>query len=304
MSARPILSYASRVALVTFALGLASVRASAQDLSNLPHLMPDDLFRRNIGGQGDMDRRFPPHRIMDNLYYVGTASLGSFLITTPAGNILVNTCFERTVPLIQQSIEELGFRFEDIKIILGSHAHGDHMEGDARAKRLTGAQVMVMAEDIPLLRPNGNPSEHPVDRVLHDGDTITLGGETLMAHLTPGHTPGCTSWELTVQEDGKTYTALINCSIGVNPNYQLYQNADDPRIVDEYRSSYAKLRSLHVDVPLGSHPGMYNMEAKYARIGQKPNPFIDPQGYLYEIAINEQAMQLRLEEQRLAAEGH
>jgi hypothetical protein len=107
-----------------------------------------------------------------------------------------------------------------------------------------------------------------------------------------------------VQEDGKTYTALINCSIGVNPNYQLYNNPDDPRIVEEYRSSYAKLRSLHVDIPLGSHPGMYTMAEKYARIGQKPNPFIDPQGYLYEIAINEQAMGLRLEEQRLAAEGH
>jgi metallo-beta-lactamase class B len=174
MRARPTPPRVRRIALLTLALAAAAVHASAQDLSNLPRLMPDDLFRRNIGGQGDMDRRFPPHRIMDNLYYVGTASLGSFLITTPAGDILVNSCFERTVPLIRQSVEELGFRFEDIKIILGSHAHGDHMEGDSLLKAQTGAQVMVMAEDIPLLRPHGDVAEHPVDRVLHDGDRVTL----------------------------------------------------------------------------------------------------------------------------------
>lgn len=273
----------------------------AQDL---PRLLPDDLFRRNIGERGQMDARFPPHRIMDNLYYVGTGSLGSFLITTPEGHVLVNSCFERTVPLIRESVEELGFDFEDIRIVLGSHAHGDHMQGDRLVKELTGAQVMVMGDDVPLLEA-GEPDEepHPIDRVLYDGEQVEIGGEVLTAHRTPGHTPGCTSWELDVEENGQTYTALINCSIGVNPNYRLYRNPDRPTIVEEYRYSYAKLRSLDIDIPLGSHPGMYNMEEKYERIGEVPNPFIDPEGYLYEIAINEQAMELRLEEQRRAAEG-
>lgn len=280
---------------------LALATGGALAAQELPRLMPDDLFRRNIGEQGDMDRRFPPHRVMDNLYYVGTASLASFLITTPQGHILVNSCFDRTVPLIQQSVEELGLDFEDIRIVLGSHAHGDHMQGDGLVKEMTGAQVMVMAEDVPLLHPGGDTSAHPIDRVLRDGDTVTLGGQTLTAHLTPGHTPGCTSWEIELEEGGESYTALINCSIGVNPNYQLWQNPDRPGIVDEYRYSHAKLRSLDIDVPLGSHPGIYNLAAKYGRIGQTPNPFIDPEGYLYEIAINEQAMTLRLEEQRRAA---
>ncbi|MDH3207174.1 MAG: subclass B3 metallo-beta-lactamase [Gemmatimonadota bacterium] len=268
----------------------------------LPRLLPDDLFRRNIGGEGQMDARFAPHRVMDNIYYVGTGSLASFLITTPQGHILVNSCFNRTVPLIRESVEELGFNFEDIRIVLGSHAHGDHMQGDALVKELTGAQVMVMGDDVPLLQPR-NPADPmpPIDRMLYDGETVSLGGEVLTAHRTPGHTPGCTSWELDVQESGRTYKALINCSIGVNPNYQLYQNPDRPTIVEEYRYSYAKLRSLDIDIPLGSHPGMYNLEEKFPRIGQTPNPFIDPEGYRYEIAINEQAMGLRLEEQRAAA---
>ena len=149
------------------------------------------------------------------------------------------------------------------------------------------------------MKPGGKP--HPLDRIIHDGDTVTLGNETLTAHLTPGHSVGCTSWELTVNEISQDYKAVINCSVGVNPNYQLYNNPTNPTIVEQYRYSHRKLRSLAADVPLGSHPAMYNMNEKYARIGQSPNPFIDPAGYLYEIALNEQAMNLRLEEQRLKA---
>ena len=150
--------------LALFAVVVAST-AEPTLAQDLPRLMPDDLFRRNIGAPGDMDARFPPHRVMDNIYYVGTASLGSFLITTPDGHILVNSCFERTVPLIRESVEELGFDFEDIRIVLGSHAHGDHMQGDALMQEITGAQVMAMAADVPLLRrmrPGDKP--HPVDR--------------------------------------------------------------------------------------------------------------------------------------------
>jgi len=268
----------------------------------LPKLMPDDLFRRNIGSQEMMDKQFPPHRIIDNIYYVGTESLGSFLITTGAGHILVNSDYERTVPTLKKSVEQLGFKFEDIKILIGSHEHDDHMQGDALVKQMTGAQVVVMAEMVPGLtkmKPGGK--EHPMDRVIHDGDKVTLGGTTLIAHLTPGHTPGCTSWELTAKEAGKDYRVVINCSIGVNPNYQLYNNPDNPAIVEQYRKSYAILRSLKADVPLGSHPAMYRLAEKYPLIGKGANPFIDPQGWLYEIAINEQAMNLRLAEQRAKA---
>jgi len=285
--------------VTTAIISASAITALAQDL---PKLLPDDLFRRNIGTPEMLDKQFPPHQIIDNIYYIGTESLGSFLITTDAGHILVNSDYERTVPTLKDSVEKLGFKFTDIKLIIGSHEHADHMEGDALAKQLSGASVVALKEQVPGLekmKPGDKP--HPIDRVINDGEQLTLGNETLTAHLTPGHTVGCTSWELTVNEGGTDYKVVINCSIGVNPNYQLYNNPDNPTIVDQYRQSHTTLRALKADVPLGSHPAMYNMNEKYARIGQTPNPFIDPAGYLYEIALNEQAMNLRLEEQRIKA---
>ena len=145
------------------------------------------LLQRNLGGRDDQTTQFPPHRVVGNIYYVGSNSLASYLIATPEGLILINSSYERSVPLIRKSVEALGFNFSDIKILLGSHAHGDHMEGDAAVKALTGAQVVAMAEDVPALErmtPGGKP--HPIDRVIHDGDAVTLGGTTLVAHLTPG----------------------------------------------------------------------------------------------------------------------
>src|SRR3954463_15958913 len=169
-----------------------------------------ELFQRNIGTKENQDTAFTPHQIIGNMYYVGTQSLATFLITTPAGHILVNTDYERTVPVIKSSVEKLGFKFTDIKIILGSHAHGDHMEGDALAKELSGAQVMAMAEDVPALermRPGGKP--HPIDKVLKDGEEVKLGGMTLKALLTPGHTKGCTTWTFNVADGGRSYNVVI-----------------------------------------------------------------------------------------------
>ena len=148
-------------------------------------------------------------------------TLGSFLVVTPAGNILIDSTYEVNVPVIRKSIEDLGFKFSDTKILLGSHAHADHQEGDAMVKELTGAQVMAMAEDVPALQkmmPGGKP--HPIDRVLHDGDQVTLGGTTLVAHLTPGHTHGDTTWSLKVQDSGKTYDVVIIGSMGFNGTAQ------------------------------------------------------------------------------------
>src|SRR5207249_8108665 len=160
---------------------------------------------RNMGMPEDQEAQFPPHKIIGNIFYVGTRTLTSFLIVTPQGNILINSTYERNVRTIQESVEQLGFKFSDIKILLGTHAHGDHQEGDALVKQLTGAQVMVMAEDVPALqaiKPGGKA--HPIDRILHDGDQVTLGGTTLVAHLTPGHTRGATTWPMKVEEGGKT----------------------------------------------------------------------------------------------------
>src|ERR1700689_1279690 len=138
-------------------------------------------------GHEAFNKPFPAYKVIGNVYFVGTDDLGSFLITTPEGNILINSDFESTVPQIKTSVEKLGFKFSDTKILLGSHAHGDHMEGDALVKELTAAQVVVMEQDVPALSrltPHGKP--HPMDRVIHDGDEVKLGGVTLVAHLTPG----------------------------------------------------------------------------------------------------------------------
>ena len=193
------------------------------------------------------------------------------------------------MPIIRQSVEQLGFKFSDIKILLGSHAHGDHMEGDAMVKQLTGAQVVAMAEDVPALeamKPGGKP--HPLDRVIHDGDTVTLGGNTLTAHLTPGHTRGCTTWTLNAQENGKSYSVVILGSLGVNPGFKLVNNAEIPHQADEYRQAFKVTRGLRCDVPLASHGAMYNMADKYARLSAGgPNPFVDPAGCKAEIDLDE-----------------
>jgi metallo-beta-lactamase class B len=233
---------------------------------------------------------------------VGTESLASFLIATPEGNILINSDYERTVPVIRDSVEKLGFHFADTKILLGSHAHADHMEGDAAVKELTGARLMAMEQDIPALSkitPGNKP--HVIDRVLHDGDQVVLGGTTLVAHLTPGHTRGCTTWSMKIQDGGKSYDVVIIGSVGVNPGYQLVDNKEIPQISEEYMRSFKTLRGLPCDIPLGSHPAMYNMMEKHAKLGATSNPFIDPAGYRKEIDINEQAFTLRRAEQMKAA---
>ena len=242
------------LSLVLNALSAAAVPASAQ----APKVWtPQELFQRNIGTREQQDKQFPPHKMIGNIYYVGTETLASFLIVTPQGHILINSMYERNVPTIKKSVEDLGFKFSDVKIILGSHAHADHMEGDAMMKEMTGAQVMAMAEDVPALqamKPGGKA--HPIDKVLHDGDLVTLGGTTLAAHLTPGHTMGCTTWTMKAQDGGRSYDVVIIGSVGVNPGMRLVGNAGYPAIAEDFTRSFKVLRGLPADVPLGSHPGM------------------------------------------------
>lgn len=285
---------------LALALAAAAVHVSAQSTKVLT---PQELFQRNIGTREQQDAQFPPHKMIGNIHYVGTETLASFLITTPQGHFLVNSMYERNVPTIKKSVEDLGFKFSDIKIILGSHAHADHMEADAMMKEMTGAQVMAMAEDGPALqamKPGGKA--HPIDRVLHDNEQVTLGGTTLVAHLTPGHTKGCTTWTMKVQDGGKTYDVVIIGSMGVNPGTRLMNNQTNPTIAEEYLQGFRVMRSLNVDVPLGSHPGMYGMADKHRRLttGRGPNPYIDPQGYKAEIDLVEATFKSVLEQQKAA----
>jgi len=258
-----------------------------------------ELFTRNVGNTEQQNKQFPPHKIIGNVNYVGTESLSSFLVTTPQGHILINSMFERNVPAIQDSVQKLGFKFEDIKILLGSHAHGDHQEGDGLVVKLTGACAMAMAEDIPPLQmmrsPGGIP--RPNYQTLHDGSEVMLGNVALTAHFTPGHTPGCTTWTMKVQEGGRSYDVLIIGSVGVNPGTNLVGN---PQLVALYRQSFKFLHSAHVDVPLGSHPAMYNLAGKYPKVKPgAPNPFIDSQSFQNEVRIQETAFNNELKRQEV-----
>ncbi|HEX4795570.1 MAG TPA: subclass B3 metallo-beta-lactamase [Humisphaera sp.] len=257
---------------------------------------------------------FPGHRVIGNVYYVGSKDLATFLITTPQGHILINSGFEQTVPLIAKSVEALGFKMSDIKILLASHAHSDHVAGHARMKEVTGADVYVMRGDDTVVATGGEGQylytdtrwkPCKVDRVLEDGEKVSLGGVTLVAHLTPGHTRGCTTWTCRVQDGAKSYDVVIVGSYNVNPGFQLVNNKDYPQIADDYAKTFAVLKSLPCDVFLGAHGAYYNMTEKYARLttDNKDNPFIDPQGYKTTIAQKEKAFEDTLAAQKARRPG-
>ncbi|HKV23653.1 MAG TPA: subclass B3 metallo-beta-lactamase [Candidatus Acidoferrum sp.] len=254
---------------------------------------------------------FPPFRIAGNLYYVGTADLASYLIVTPRGNILINSDLESTVPILQANIRKLGFKFEDTKILLISHAHWDHDAGSAQIKKLTGARYMVMAGDVPVVESGGRADFHyghdaadlyppaKVDRVLRDGDKVILGGSTLVAHLTPGHTKGCTTWTMQVQDGARIYDVVIVGSPNVNPGYKLVHNSAYPQIAADYERMFRVLRGLPCDIFLGAHAGYFGLQEKYARIKTAPqNPFLDPEGYKRFVAEKEQSFRSDLARQQ------
>jgi metallo-beta-lactamase class B len=295
-----------RQVLILLSVVLLSAQAWAQGMR--PLTLQESLLRDVNAPREFADKQFPPHKIIGNLYYVGTGTLSSFLITTPQGHILINSTFERTVPIVRDSVQDLGFRFEDIKILLGSHAHGDHMEGDALIKQLTGATVMGMEKDIPALermRPGGKA--HPIDRVLRPGEEVVFGGMTLIAHHTPGHTEGNTSWAFQVQEEGKAYNVVIVGAMGGPDRFKLVENGQLTQVAKDFAASYKLLRSLPCDVVLGSHAKMYNMHEKFAALvmqqanGPGANPFIDPKGYLIELDNTEKEYLYWIEEQKKAA---
>src|SRR6266496_3517135 len=237
------------------------------------------------------NRPFAPYRIIGNIHYVGTKEIAQYLITTREGHILLDSGFEASVPRLAANVRALGFRFEDVKILLTSHAHIDHVQGHALVRRLTGATVMVSAADAPVVATGGKGepvyggvyawTPCPVDRVAADGERVTLGGTTLVAHITPGHTRGATTWTMEVTEGGRTLSVVFFPSANVNPGVRLVGNARYPEIAADFRRSFSVWKSLPCDVPLGSHGYFYDMEAKRRRLSSDggANPFIDPGGY-------------------------
>ena len=273
-------------------------------------------FAGNAAAQNDPDwtEPFSPFRIAENLYYVGSKGLANYLITTPQGHILINSDLEANVPLLRASVEKLGFNFTDIKILLISHAHFDHDAGSALIKQITGAQYMVMDADVPVVESGGKSdfqygnapaslyAPTKVDRILHDGDKVKLANAVLVAHLTPGHTKGCTTWTMQVREGGKIYTVVIVGSPNVNNGYKLVGNSLYPGIAQDYERMFRVMRSLPCDYFLGAHGSYFDMETKYARLKEGVlTSFIDPDGYKKYVAQREQAFRANLAKQKAAA---
>jgi metallo-beta-lactamase class B len=247
---------------------------------------------------------FAPHRVIGNLYYVGTNYLASYLITTNVGHILINPSYEESVPVIEASVEKLGYHLKDVKIILISHAHDDHCAGAAKMKQLTHAKLMVMDADVKEVE-DGGVSDFfykdmrwtpvKVDRVLHDGNEVELGDMALTAHKTPGHTKGCTTWTMRIANRD----VVIIGSANVNDGYRLLYNQQYPEIVTDYQHTFEVLKSLRCDVFLGAHGSYYGMEEKYRRLMLGgSNPFIDPHGYESYVEDREIAFKNELRKER------
>jgi metallo-beta-lactamase class B len=269
--------------------------------------------RLNAQVNPDWTTPIAPFRIAGNLYYVGSKDLASYLIVTPQGDILINSSLEASVPLIRSSVEQLGFKFNDIKVLLISHAHFDHDAGSAELIRRTGAQYMVMDGDVPVVESGGATDfayakdTYPpakVNRMLHDGDEVKLGGTVLVAHKTAGHTRGCTTWTMQVKEAGRPLNVVIVGSWNVNPGWRLVDHpgrpASYPGIAADYRRTFATLKALPCDVFLGAHGAYFGMLSKLDRIkgGAKENVWVDPQGYEAAVAEREGAFEQELKHQQ------
>jgi len=244
---------------------------------------------------------FPAHRVIGNVYYVGTYDLACFLITTPKGNILINTGVDGSVPLVRASIESLGFKFHDTKILLTTQAHMDHVAGMAEIKRLTDAKLLATDGDAPVLE-DGGKSDYlwtdpkfrfepvKVDGRIKDGQKISLGGTELIVYSHPGHTRGSASYGLTIAENDRNYRVLIANMGSINPGTVLIGNKKYPQIADDYARTYREQKKLDCDVFLSSHASQYRLHDKW-KPGQtyNPNTFVDPEGYKEAVARAESA---------------
>ncbi|MDQ6940817.1 MAG: subclass B3 metallo-beta-lactamase [Verrucomicrobiota bacterium] len=274
------------------------------------------LALRSAFGQATEENRawnqpVPPFKIIGNIYYVGAREVCSYLITTPAGHIVLDGGFVETAPQIEGNITQLGFRLADVKILISSHAHLDHAGGLAELKEKTGAKFMAMKEDADLIARGGKDDfafgdrllfpPITADRELRDGDKVDLGGVTLIARLTPGHTKGCTSWTTQVEENGRKYDVVFVGSTSV-PGYTLLGNPKYPNMKDDYEKTFALMKKLPCDVFLASHGSFFSLVEKSKLLAQQPsqNPFIDPNGYRKFIEQTDRAFheQLQREESK------
>lgn len=287
-------------------------------LMALSVLLPTFMLLQTVQSRAqnpEWTEAFPPFRIMGNLYYVGSKDLASYLVVTPAGNILINSNLESSVPQIKASVEKLGFKLSDTKVLLISHAHWDHDAGSAAIKQMTGAKYMVMDADVGVVEDGGRSDfaygketqnwykPAKVDRVLHDGDEVKLGGVVLVAHKTPGHTKGCTTWTLKVTDNGRSYDAVIVGSPNVNPGFRLAGRPSYPGIVADYEKTFRVLESLHCDLFLGAHGAYFGMNAKYARLKAGDRmAFSDPAGYASYVAERKATFEKELARQRDGAQ--
>ena len=271
------------------------------------------LFCGTTFGQVDEESRswnqpVKPYRVIGNVYYVGASEVSSFLIVTPKGHILLDSGFQETVPQIQKNVAELGFRLADVKILINSHAHYDHAGGLALLKQFTGATLIATRADAELMARGGQGDPNfgdrfkyqpvTVDKFLKDGDKVELGGVELTAHLTPGHTKGCTTWTMKVKEGAKQYDVVIVGSASA-PGYKLVDNQQYPAIVEDYERTFRVLKGLKCDVFLAPHGSFYSMleKTKLLEEGAKQNPFIDPAGYHNYVERTEKAFREQLKRQ-------
>ncbi len=269
-----------------------------------------------------MDDAAAAFQIADNLYYVGSQELAAFLVTTPAGNILINANLETSPPQIRASVEKLGFRWADTKILLNSQAHFDHMAGAAQILRETGAKNMVMEGDADVVESGGRtdflapagavppyPPAH-VDRVLRDGDTVELGGGTLIAHKTAGHTRGCTTWTLPVhlpdEPAGRLRNVFIVGGVSFWSDFHFVDGrehqASYPGIAQDFARTFRVLHSLPCDIFLGAHGSYFDLKSKLPRLADEgPQVFFDPAGYKEFVAENQAAFEAALKKEQEAA---
>ena len=257
----------------------------------------------------------PPRHLIGNIYYVGAIGVSSYLITTPKGHILIDTGFEETVPLIAASVAQLGFKTADIKLILSSHAHIDHTGGHAAMQKLTGARIVASAQDARILASGGADDFIPfpknmilyspvtADQVVKDGEQVTLGGVTLTAHLTPGHTRGATTWTMDVAADGQSYHVVFFSSASINPGTSLVLTPPYSELVQDFESTFSRLKALPCDIFFAPHGGQFAMAEKFAKLERdpQPNPFIDPAGWRTLIENTEKAFRDQLAAERTAS---
>lgn len=285
-----------------FLTGVLSLAACAGGQAGASHVSLANLKR----SMRHWSEPAEPVRIAGNIYFVGTNELAMFLFPSPAGHILLDSGFEESVPVVKANVEKLGFRFEDIKILLTSHAHGDHVGGHARVKALTGARVLAMAEDAALMRGGGGGplaadmtwTPVAIDEVIHDGHVVELGGTRLVAHLTAGHTPGATTWTTTVEDGGRSLAVVFFSSATLFDQTPLKDNPTYPNLAADLTRSYAFWRSVPCDIFLGPHGSFFKLDAKRARAlrGETPNPFIDPEGWKTLLDAQEANFRRRLAE--------